>query len=106
MSRCKKNTYSLYKWKFVTDNANAKPLEIITYLIKNNMNIYDRVRDSQSWTTLKKDNPKGLEDVILALKDEGISLHKRIADFKTDMKELFDGYTFNSYASLSSMSVM
>ena len=88
----------LYKWEFVTDNANANPLEIITYLIKNNMNIYDRVRDSQSWTTLKKDNPKGLENVILALKDESISLHKRISDFKADMKDLFEGYSFNSYA--------
>lgn len=88
----------LYKWKFVTDNANAKPLEIITYLIKNNMNIYDRVRDSQSWNALKKDNPKGLENVILNLKDESLSLHKRIVAFKADMKELFEGYTFNSYA--------
>lgn len=88
----------LYKWEFVTDNANANPLDIISYLIKNNMNIYDRVRDSQSWTALKKDNPKGLENAILRLKDESVDLHKRISNFKTDMKDLFEGYSFNSYA--------
>lgn len=88
----------IYKWQYITDNTNASPLEIITYLIKNNMNIYDRVRDSQSWTTLKKDNPKGLEKTIIRLKDESVSLHKRLSDYKAEMKELFDGYSFNSYA--------
>ena len=88
----------LYKWEYVTDNQDANPLKIIDYLIKNNMNIYDRVRDSQSWRTLKKDNPHGLESVIYSLKNENVGLHKRIADFKVEMKALFDGYNFNSYA--------
>ena len=88
----------LYKWQFITDNQNASPLNIIDYLIKNNMNIYDRVRDSQSWKTLIKNNPKGLEKVINNLKNENTSLHKRLSDFKIEMKALFDGYSFNSFA--------
>ena len=88
----------LYKWRYVTENQSEGPLKIIDYLIKNNMNIYDRVRDSQSWKTLLKDNPQGLERVILNLKNESISLHRRILDFKSEMKDLFDGYSFNSFA--------
>lgn len=88
----------IYKWEYVTDNQNEGPLKIIDYLIKNNMNIYDRVRDSQSWKTLLKDNPKGLEKVILNLKNESISLHRRISDFKSEMKELYSSYSFNSFA--------
>ena len=88
----------LYKWEYVTENLNADPLTIITYLIKNNMNIYDRVRDSQSWKTLMRDNPQGLKTTILKLKDESVSLHDRISTFKTDMDKLFEGYTFSSHA--------
>lgn len=88
----------LYKWEYISDNQNADPLSIIDYLIKNNMNIYDRVRDSQSWKTLLKDKPNDLSDVISKLKNEEIDLHKRLAAFKTDMKELFNGYSFSSYA--------
>ena len=88
----------IYKWKYVTDNQDADPIEIIKYLIKYNMNIYDRARDSQSWKTLIKDNPKGLGTVVNRLKDENVSLHKRLADFKAEMRDLFDGYSFNSYA--------
>ena len=82
----------IYKWEYVTDNQNAEPLQIIDYLIKNNMNIYDRARDSQSWKTLLKDNPKGLEAALLNLKNEDISLHRRIAIFKEEMDILFKGY--------------
>ena len=88
----------LYKWKYVSDNQDSDPLKIISYLISNNLNIYDRVRDSQSWKTLIKDNPKGLGTVIHRLKDENVSLHKRLTDFKAEMRDLFDGYPFNSYA--------
>ena len=88
----------LYKWEYVTDNQNASPLKIIDYLIKNNLNIYDRVRDSQSWKTLLKDNPEGLETVILKLKDESLSLHDRLQYFKSEMKNLFTSYSFNSFA--------
>ncbi len=88
----------LYKWEYVTDNQDADSLKIIDYLITNNLNIYDRVRDSQSWKTLLNDNPTGLGAVINKLRDESVGLHKRISDFKTDMKALFEGYSFSSYA--------
>lgn len=88
----------LYKWQYITDNRNSNPLEIIDYLIKNNMNIYDRVRDSQSWKTLINDNPQGLEAVVNKLRDESVDLHKRLDDFREGMKGLFASYTFNSYA--------
>lgn len=88
----------LYKWEYITSNNNAAPLEIIDYLITRNINIYDRVRDSQSWKTLIKDNPKALDNVILKLKDENVSLHDRIASFKTDMDALLEDYSFSSHA--------
>lgn len=88
----------LYKWKYITNNANSRPIEIVNYLISNNINIYDRVRDSQSWKTLIKDNPEGLDSAILKLKSEDVSLHERIANFKTDMDALLEGYSFSSHA--------
>ena len=88
----------LYKWKYITDNKDADALSIIDYLIKHNLNIYDRVRDSQSWKTLIKDKPDDLEKAIITLRDESVDIHKRLADFKVEMKALFSEYSFTSYA--------
>ena len=88
----------LYKWVYINDNQNSSPIQIIKYLIKNNMNLYNRVYDTPVWKTLMKDNPKGLEKVIYSLKDESVDLHKRLSNFKTEMIDLLDGYSFNSYA--------
>lgn len=88
----------LYKWEYITDNKDASALDIIKYLLDNNMNIYDRPRDSQCWKTLIKKNPQGLENVIDKLKDEAVSLEVRLSDFKIDMKKLLEDSSFSSCA--------
>ncbi len=88
----------LYKWKYISDNQNSSALEIIDYLVKNNLNIYDRARDSQTWKTLKKVNSQALEDTIIKLKDESVSLHDRLSAFKAGMKSLAKGLSIGSYA--------
>ena len=82
----------LYKWKYISDNQNSDPIQIIDYLIKNNLNIYDRVHASKSWKILIKDNPVGLVNAINILKDEDINLHKRLLRFKRTMDNLISGY--------------
>ena len=82
----------LYKWKYITDNQNSSPLQIINYLIKNNLNIYDRARDSKCWKLLIKDNPDGLENAINILKNENVDLHKRLLRFRRTMEELISDY--------------
>ena len=82
----------LYKWKYITDNQNSSSLQIIDYLIKNNLNIYDYAHDSKSWKLLIKDNPVGLESVINILKDENVDLHIRLLRFKRKMEELISDY--------------
>ena len=88
----------LYKWEFVTDNQDSSPAQIIKYLIKNNMNLYNRTYDTSVWKALLKDDPKGLEKVLYGLKDESVDLHKRLSNFKNEMIDLLDGYSFNSNA--------
>ena len=88
----------IYKWRFVTDNQEFKPLEIVRYLVKKNINLYDRTRDSMCWKKLLDEKPKQLEEVILRLADESVDLHIRLQSFKKEMKELLAEYGFNSYA--------
>lgn len=88
----------LFKWKYITDNIDAEPLDIINYLRKNNINIIDRTHVMPGWKELSQKNPKGLQKAIIKLKDENISLHTRIADFKEDMRKLFARYQYSNFA--------
>ncbi len=88
----------MYKWKFITENQKSKPLDIVNYLIKNNLNIFDRVRVSQGWKVLLKDKPNDFEQIIQKLSNENIPTHQRLQNFKGDMSKLFDGYNFSSHA--------
>lgn len=88
----------IYKWEFISDNRESTALEIIDYLMKNNLNLYDRVWDSQTWKALKNKDSTGLDNVISQLKDESVELNTRLASFKKDMKHLAKGLSISSYA--------
>lgn len=88
----------LYKWEYISDNQESSALEIIDYLIKNNLNIYDRVRDTKTWKTLKAKDSQALENTIILLKDETVDLSERLKVFKSGMRKLANGLSIASYA--------